>query len=66
MCVDSEYILNWASRSFDSISHKKLQLKLHACGTNSNVCSWVEQYLFNGLQRVIANDCMSGWLKCSN
>ena len=62
--VDSEYID--LSKAFDSISNKKLLLKLRAYGINSNGCSWLEHYLLNRLQRVIVNDCMSGWLQCTN
>jgi exonuclease III len=63
-CIDGVY--TDLSKAFDSISHKKLLLKLHAYGVNLNVCKWIEHFLSDRRQRVIINDCVSGWLGCTS
>jgi hypothetical protein len=63
-CIDGVY--TDLSKAFDSISHKKLILKLRAYGIHPNVCAWTENFLSNRKQRVIINDHMSTWLPCNS
>jgi hypothetical protein len=63
-CVDSVY--TDMSKAFDSLSHKKLIVKLRAYGINSFVCQWIQAFLSNRRQRVVVNSGMSDWLQCTS
>ena len=59
-CVDC--VFTDLSKAFDSISHKKLLIKLRAYGIHNSVCNWIEDFLTHRLQRVTVNNCSSSWL----
>jgi Reverse transcriptase (RNA-dependent DNA polymerase) len=63
-CTDA--VFTDLSKAFDSISHKKLLIKLRAYGINQNVCAWVADFLSNRCQRVNVNNCFSDWLPCTS
>ena len=63
-CTDAVY--TDLSKAFDSISHNKLIIKMHAYGINRNVCAWVADFLANRRQRVTVNNCLSDWLPCTS
>ena len=54
------------SKAFDSISHKKLLIKLRAFGIHNSVCNWIADFLTHRLQRATINNCSSSWLPCTS
>ena len=50
--VDS--ILLDFSKAFDVVCHRKLLLKLHYCGIRVKNLKWIENFLKNRTQRVVA------------
>jgi hypothetical protein len=54
------------SKAFDSISHRKLLIKLRDYGIHPSVCNWIEHFLSDRNQRVIINGSVSGWLNCTS
>jgi len=63
-CTDA--VFTDFSKAFDSISHKKLIIKMNAYGINRNVCAWVADFLANRRQRVTVNNNFSDWLPCTS
>ncbi len=63
-CADA--VFTDMSKAFDSISHRKLLIKMRAYGINVNVCEWVKDFLTHRRQRVVINNCMSDWLPCTS
>ena len=49
------------SKAFDTVSHKKLLLKLHAYGIRNNVYRWISDFLSERTQRVKISDTYSIW-----
>ena len=63
-CVDC--VLNDLSKAFDSISYKKLLIKLHAHGIHNSIRNWIVDFLTHRLQRVTINNCSSSRLPCTS
>ena len=61
-CVDGIYTdLN---KAFDTISHKKLCLKLQAYGIQGSLLKWIESFLTDRSQSVVINSTLSGHKPC--
>ena len=41
------------SKAFDKVDHKRLLLKLHRFGINTDVITWIGSFLSNRTQRVV-------------
>jgi hypothetical protein len=54
------------SKAFDTVSHKKLVLKLASYGINGLVLSWIKCFLTNRVQRVRVENCLSMPMKVSS
>ena len=49
------------AKAFDTVSHRKLLVKLEAYGISGNILRWIRQFLSNRKQRVVVGDCKSQW-----
>ena len=61
-CVDGAY--TDLSKAFDTISHKKLLLKLQAYGIQGSLLKWIESFLSDRSQSVVINSTLSGHKPC--
>ena len=61
-CVDDFY--TDLSKAFDTISHKKLFLKLLAYGIQGSLLKWIESFLSDRSQSVAINSALSGHKPC--
>ena len=61
-CVDGVY--TDLSKAFDTISHKKLLLKLQAYGIQGSLLKWIESFLSDRSQSVVINSTLSGHKPC--
>ena len=50
------------SKAFDSVSHRRLILKLESFGFSGNVLNWIRAYLYNRSQRVQIGNSFSAYL----
>ena len=46
-------------KSFDTVPHKRLLLKLQGYGITENLLKWIENYLADRTQKVVLNGCES-------
>jgi len=53
--------INYA-KAFDSVTHKRLPLKLEAYGVGKALLQWFHSFLTARRQRVVVNGCCSDWL----
>ena len=49
------------AKAFDTVSHRRLLVKLEAYGISGNILRWIRQFLSNRKQRVVVGDCKSQW-----
>ena len=49
------------TKAFDSVSHERLLLKVHAYGIRDSLLSWVRSFLTNRQQRVVLRGHYSSW-----
>ena len=49
------------AKAFDTVSHKRLILKLRNCGIRGSVLRWIESFLTNRRQRVVLRNGGSSW-----
>lgn len=59
MAVDVIY-LDFA-KAFDTVPHKRLLVKLRNVGLEHSICTWIENWLKDRLQRVVVNGTFSNW-----
>ena len=48
-------------KAFDKVPHRRLISKLHSYGVNSNIISWITNFLDKRLFRVVVNGIYSSW-----
>ena len=61
-CVDGVY--TDLSKAFDTISHKKLILKLLAYGIQGPLLNWIKSFLTDRKQSVYINSALSSFKTC--
>ncbi len=49
------------AKAFDTVSHRRLILKLRAYGIQGELLKWIEAFLKNRIQRVVQGDIVSNW-----
>ena len=50
-------------KAFDSLPYQRLHAKIAAYGFNGKVLDWIQAFLTDRKQRVVANSCLSAWLE---
>ena len=63
-CVDVFYA-DFA-KAFDTVSHKKLSVKLEAYGINGKLKNWIDQFLLDRTQRVVLGEAYSTFRQVSS
>ena len=48
-------------KAFDKVPHRRLISKLHSYGVNSNIISWITDFLDKRRFRVVVNGIYSSW-----
>uniref|UniRef100_A0A803KBH9 Reverse transcriptase domain-containing protein n=1 Tax=Xenopus tropicalis TaxID=8364 RepID=A0A803KBH9_XENTR len=51
------------AKAFDTVPHKRLLSKLRSIGLSEVVCTWIENWLQDRVQRVVVNGTFSTWNK---
>uniref|UniRef100_A0A803K1Z4 Reverse transcriptase domain-containing protein n=1 Tax=Xenopus tropicalis TaxID=8364 RepID=A0A803K1Z4_XENTR len=51
------------AKAFDTVPHKRLLSKLRSIGLSEAVCTWIENWLQDRVQRVVVNGTFSTWNK---
>uniref|UniRef100_A0A803JMC7 Reverse transcriptase domain-containing protein n=1 Tax=Xenopus tropicalis TaxID=8364 RepID=A0A803JMC7_XENTR len=51
------------AKAFDTVPHKRLLSKLRSIGLSEVVCTWIENWLQDRVQRVVVNGTFSTWSK---
>lgn len=49
------------SKAFDKVPHRRLVRKVQSLGINIEVVKWIQQWLDGRCQRVVVDNCLSGW-----
>ena len=50
-------------KAFDSVSHRKLYIKLVSLGISGVILEWIKCFLENKQQRVVMGNCTTEWVK---
>ena len=53
-------------KAFDTVSHKRLLLKIKACGISGMVYDWIESWLTGRKQRVTLGGNQSDWVNVTS
>ena len=61
-CIDGVY--TDLSKAFDTVSHKKLLLKLQAYNIQESLLKWIDSFLLDRSQSVVINSILSGHKPC--
>ena len=49
------------SKAFDKVPHGRLVKKVQSLGIDAGVIKWIQQWLDGRCQRVVVDNCLSGW-----
>ncbi|OCT79309.1 hypothetical protein XELAEV_18026120mg [Xenopus laevis] len=49
------------AKAFDTVPHRRLLVKSRNIGLEHNICTWIENWLKDRLQRVVVNGTFSNW-----
>jgi len=52
-------------KAFDKVPHRRLLMKLDACGIVGNILMWIDNWLSNNKQQVILNGCFFRVDRCN-
>ena len=51
------------AKAFDTVAHKRLELRLFSYGFLDKLLNWIKAFLNNRLQRVVLGDNISEWIR---